>query len=98
MARKTVITREMDIVAEQEGLQPDWILERVAEGRIVIPANPNCKRQKVVGIGFGLRTKVNASIGTSSDITDIDLGVRKAKVAEEEKAYTLQGRWNRTIV
>ena len=89
MARKAIITEEMARVAKQEGLQPEWIRERVAEGRIVIPVNHNRKEQKVVGIGFGLRTKVNASIGTSSDIADYDLEVRKAKVAEKEKADTL---------
>ena len=42
-----------------------------------------------MGIGKGLRTKVNASIGTSSDIYDIDLEVKKAIAAEEEGADTL---------
>lgn len=88
-ARKLIITEEMQKVAKEEGLAPDWICERVAEGRIVIPANPNRKQQKAVGIGFGLRTKVNASIGTSSDIKSLDLEIRKAKAAEEEKADTL---------
>lgn len=89
LARKAVITDEMIRVATEEGVDAAWISERVAEGRIVIPVNPNRKKQKTVGIGFGLRTKVNASIGTSSDIADIELEVRKAKVAEEEKADTL---------
>lgn len=89
LARKTIVTEEMKKVAAEEGLAAEWICERVAEGRIVIPANPNRKRQKVVGIGFGLRTKVNASIGTSSDIADLDMEIRKAKAAEEEKADTL---------
>ena len=89
LARKAIITTEMTQVAEQEGLDSEWIRERVAEGRIVIPVNPNRKNQKSVGIGFGLRTKVNASIGTSSDITDFNLEIRKARVAEEEKADTL---------
>lgn len=89
LARKAIITPEIVKVAEQEGIEAEWIRERVAEGRIVIPANPNRKQQNAVGIGFGLRTKVNASIGTSSDIADFDLEVRKAKVAEEEKADTL---------
>ena len=35
------------------------------------------------GIGKGLATKVNASIGTSSDIVDYDAEVRKAKAAQE---------------
>lgn len=89
LARKAIVTDEMKKVATEEGLAADWICERVAEGRIVIPANPNRKNQKAVGIGFGLRTKVNASIGTSSDITDLDMEIRKAKAAEEEKADTL---------
>ena len=42
-----------------------------------------------MGIGTGLRTKVNASIGTSSDIFDLDLEIRKARAAEEEQADTL---------
>lgn len=89
LARKAIITNEMTHVAKQEGLEPLWVCQRVAEGRIVIPVNPNRKEQKAVGIGFGLRTKVNASIGTSSDIQDFDLEVRKAKIAEEEQADTL---------
>jgi len=89
LARKAIITDEMKKVATEEGLAADWICDRVAEGRIVIPANPNRKQQKAVGIGYGLRTKVNASIGTSSDIKDLDLEIRKAKAAEEEKADTL---------
>ena len=89
LARKAIITDEMKKVAAQEGLTEDWICARVAEGRIVILANPNRKNQKPVGIGFGLRTKVNASIGTSSDIADLDMEIRKAKAAEEEKADTL---------
>ncbi|MDZ7664016.1 MAG: phosphomethylpyrimidine synthase ThiC [Desulfotignum sp.] len=49
------------------------------EGRIVIPCNPNRKHQKIVGIGKGLRTEVNASIGTSSDICDIRLEAEKGQ-------------------
>ena len=39
----------------------------VAAGKIVIPWNHLHNPVKAVGIGKGLRTKVNASIGTSSD-------------------------------
>ncbi|MBU1140408.1 MAG: phosphomethylpyrimidine synthase ThiC, partial [Proteobacteria bacterium] len=89
LARKGTVTAEMAEVARQEGLGAQWICDRVAEGRIVIPVNPNRKEQKIVGIGYGLRTKVNASIGTSSDIKDLELEVQKAQTAEEEKADTL---------
>jgi phosphomethylpyrimidine synthase len=89
LAREGVLTDIMKAVAAKENLPDELIRQRVAAGEIVIPCNPNRQKQKVVGIGKGLRTKVNASIGTSSDICDIEMEVRKAKIAEEEGADTL---------
>ena len=89
LAREGVITEQMQTVANDEKMDAAIIRERVAKGQIVIPNNPFRKGQKVVGIGRGLSTKVNASIGTSSDICDIDMEVRKALAAEQEGADTL---------
>jgi phosphomethylpyrimidine synthase len=89
LARQGILTDLMRQVAEQESQDPEILRQRVANGQVVIPNNPNRKNQKPVGIGLGLRTKVNASIGTSSDICDIDLEVRKAQAAQEEGADTL---------
>ena len=91
LARAGIITEAMKKVAMDEGfgLDPETIRQRVADGHIVIAVHPNRPLQKVVGIGRGLRTKVNASIGTSSDIADIELEVRKAQMAEAEQADTL---------
>ncbi|MCP4022320.1 MAG: phosphomethylpyrimidine synthase ThiC [Desulfobacteraceae bacterium] len=88
-AKDGIITQEMKMVALNEGLSPQFIREHTAKGQIVIPCNPKRKNQKVIGIGKGLRTKVNASIGTSSDICQLDFEVGKAKAAEEEGADTL---------
>ena len=88
-ARQGNLTREMAFVAEAEGLTTQFIMDKVAKGEIVIPCNTNRPDQKISGIGTGLRTKVNASIGTSSDICDVDLEVAKAKAAEEEGVDTL---------
>jgi phosphomethylpyrimidine synthase len=89
LARDGVVSEQMQTVANDEKMDALIIRERVANGQIVIPNNPFRKGQKVVGIGRGLSTKVNASIGTSSDICDIDLEVRKALAAEQEGADTL---------
>ncbi len=87
-ARAGVVTAEMTEIASDEGYSAETIREHVAAGRIVIPGNSN-RKPKVRGIGMGLRTKVNASIGTSSDIVDYAAEVRKARIAEETGADTL---------
>jgi len=88
-ARAGICTRQMRQVADDEQKDVDWVRSMVAAGEIVIPVHADRPAQKIVGIGSGLRTKVNASIGTSSDIRDIDLERKKARVAEEEGADTL---------
>jgi phosphomethylpyrimidine synthase len=87
-ARAGELTAQIVAVAQEEGLDPVVVRDRVARGTIVIPNNTS-RQHRVVGIGEGLRTKVNASIGTSSDIVDIEAEIRKARAAEDEGADTL---------
>ncbi|MDM7934004.1 MAG: phosphomethylpyrimidine synthase ThiC [Methanothrix sp.] len=82
------LTDEMRYVAKEEGRTPEFILRGIASGRIVIPVSPY-RRTRPVGIGKGLRTKVNASIGTSSDIVDVEMEVEKARAAEAAGADTI---------
>ncbi|MFZ5762217.1 MAG: phosphomethylpyrimidine synthase ThiC [Thermodesulfobacteriota bacterium] len=89
LARDGIITTPMQQVAAAEGFDAEAIRSLVAAGEIVIPMNPNRPGQKVTAIGTNLRAKVNASIGTSSDIADLNLECRKARAAEEEGADTL---------
>lgn len=88
-AREGVITPQMAAVGANENIPPEYVRLMVAEGKIVIPWNHNRKPAKIAGIGKGLATKVNASIGTSSDIVDYTAEVRKAKAAQESGADTL---------
>ena len=53
--------------ADAENLSEDFIREGLAAGTIVIPKNVNRKLSKIVAVGQGLKTKVNANIGTSPD-------------------------------
>lgn len=87
-ARAGTITEEMRAVAKQEGVTGDFVRRGIAGGHIVIPVSPY-RKVKLCGIGQGLRTKVNASIGTSSDIVDIPMEIEKAKRAEQAGADTL---------
>src|SRR5512147_2648305 len=87
-ARKGLVTEQMKAVSAAENVSIDHVRIMVAEGKIVIPWN-SVRKPKAVGVGKGLRTKVNASIGTSSDIIDYEAEVRKAKTALAAGADTL---------
>ena len=82
------ITPEMEAVAQREQVEAAYVRDMIAAGKIIIPLN-TVRKSSPVGIGKGLATKVNASIGTSSDIVDIDAEIRKARAAEECGADTL---------
>jgi len=88
-ARAGLITEQMATVAKNEQLEAGFVRQMVAEGKIVIPWNINRKPARIAGIGKGLSTKVNASIGTSSDIVDYSAEVRKALAAQAAGADTL---------
>jgi len=87
-AREGLVTSQMTEVAEREAVTAEYVREQVALGAIVIPWNHH-RKPKAVGIGKGLSTKVNASIGTSSDIIDYAAEVRKAQAAQAAGADTL---------
>lgn len=81
-ARRGIPTEEMLQVAKDEDIDINYIIQKVANGSIIIPRN-NIRKQKikVVGIGKGLKTKVNVNIGTSTLYQNLDEEVSKAKVA-----------------
>lgn len=78
------ITKEMRHVALEEGVDVEIIRQRVANGQIVIMGH-----RHPVGIGRGLRTKINANIGTSSVAVDSELEAQKAVIAVKYGADTI---------
>jgi phosphomethylpyrimidine synthase len=89
MARKGTVSPQMSLVAKNEGLEAEIVRQGVAEGTIVIPANPKHTSLVPCGIGQGLKTKVNANIGTSSDFGNIDTELEKLRVAIDSGADTV---------
>ena len=81
-AQKANITPEMEVVAKQENIDVNKLVRLIADGKVVIPKNVH-RDSKACGIGEGLTTKINANIGSSSKIDDLDLEVNKAKLAVE---------------
>ena len=84
-ARAGQITPQMKEVAEREHRDPEYIRERVADGRIAIPANivHIKKGMRAFGVGEGLSTKVNVNLGISGDKADADEEWKKVKIAED---------------
>ena len=89
LAQNGIVSPQVKHVAEQEGVQPDFILQGLLDGTIVILANPDHKNLIPCGIGKGLRTKVNANIGTSPDFCDLDIELRKLQVAIDSGSDTV---------
>ena len=77
LAKEGTISPQMKQVAQHEGVEVEFVREGVAKGTIVIPANINHTNLVPYGIGQGLRTKVNANIGTSSDYGDVNTELEK---------------------
>jgi len=80
-ARKGLITEEMKIAARVEKVAPEYIRRGIVDGTIVLVRNVKHTTIKPLAIGLGLRTKVNANIGTSKDHMDLNLELKKLKIA-----------------
>lgn len=80
-ARKGIVTPQIKAVAEKENVAIDYIMKKVAEGKIAIPANKNHKSLDAVGIGEGLKTKINVNLGISKDCPSVDKELEKVQGA-----------------
>ncbi|MBL7107011.1 MAG: phosphomethylpyrimidine synthase ThiC [Phycisphaerae bacterium] len=77
------ISKEVEFVASNEGVDTELLRQEVAAGRVVIPANKIHLQTnlKPVGIGRILSTKVNANIGASSEKSTVDEEIEKMQAA-----------------
>lgn len=88
-ARNNELTPEMEAIALKEEIRPEYLLEKVAEGRIVILKNINHSNVVPTGVGEGLLVKVNANIGTSGKKSSICEEICKLKMVEKTGADTV---------
>jgi phosphomethylpyrimidine synthase len=88
-AKRGVITPQLKQVAKVERVSEDELLQLVATGRVVIPANIHSKLEKPCGIGKGLKVKVNANLGTSPDYPSQEEELKKLQMALDARADTV---------
>ena len=81
MARAGKISPEMAQAAAAENVSAEKIRELIATGRAVIPKNKGHRFAQVLAIGEGLRTKVNANIGTSGPCSGLEREMAKLDAA-----------------
>lgn len=85
-ARQGDVTPQMRHVLAEEKIHEADLLARVAEGRIVIPANREHKTLVAKGIGAGLTTKINVNLGVSEDCCNVEAELNKVRRSIELKA------------
>ena len=85
-AKRGIVTREMEIVAQKENMDIKELQQLMAQGKVIIPANKKHTALDPEGIGRGMRTKINVNIGISKDCCNFDIELEKAKKAIELKA------------
>lgn len=88
-AKAGFLTPQMETVAKDENIDPQILMQRVAAGSVVIPANKNHKALHPYGVGEGLRTKINVNLGISGDIHDYVCEMEKVRVALKYKAEAI---------
>jgi phosphomethylpyrimidine synthase len=89
LARKGTVSPQVRHVAEKESVDTDFVIRGLASGEMVVPANVNHTNLTPCGIGKGLKTKVNANIGTSSDFCDLNTELKKLQTAIDFGADTV---------
>lgn len=84
-ARRQIVTDQVRSAAEREPVSPEEIANNIRKGTVVLPANRVhiAHGLRPVAIGRGLTIKVNANIGTSTDIVDLDSEKSKLNKALE---------------
>ncbi len=85
-AKRGRITQEMEDSAEREGLPAEFIRAGIADGTIIVVKNRVHRGIKGLAIGRGLKTKVNANIGTSRDRADLEEEIKKLHTAVDAGA------------
>ncbi len=80
-ARKGIVTPEMEAAAAKEEMDVKELMELMAKGQAIIPANKRHTSLSPAAIGSRLKTKINVNLGISRDCKDMDVEVAKVNSA-----------------
>ena len=80
-ARENIITDKMQQAADDACIPASVLRDKIAGGTAIVCHNNRHQNGRPLAVGEGIKTRVNANIGTSKDDTSIDNELEKAKVA-----------------
>jgi phosphomethylpyrimidine synthase len=89
IAKNKIKSELIKSIAQSENLEEEFVRAGIACGTIVIPKNIKSILKKNVAVGAGLKTKVNANIGTSPDHIDLKEELAKLDTAVKAGADTV---------
>ncbi len=92
-ARKGILTPQMAQVLGAETISEQDLMERVASGRIAIPANRRHRNLIAAGVGQGLKTKINVNLGVSKDVCSFESEMEKMSARSNLKWRRPGSRW-----
>ncbi len=87
--RQGVIPESIEETAAIEGVQPEVLARDIADGYTVLLKNEIRATARPVAVGRGLRTKINANIGTSNAYPSVEEEVNKCRIAIDSGADTV---------
>ena len=88
-ARAGIVTEEMRQAVEGEPIRAEELRDSIAAGRAVLPKNRNHSFPILRAIGQGLKTKVNANLGTSGECCSMEMEAEKLKAALDAKTDSI---------
>jgi phosphomethylpyrimidine synthase len=88
-AKKGIVTEEMKRAVVDEPVTAEELRDLIAAGHAVLPKNINRSFPILRAIGKGLKTKVNANLGTSGECSMLDLESEKLKASLRAKTDSI---------
>ncbi len=88
-ARKGIVTNAMKHVSATENMDIELLMQKMAEGKIIIPFNKNHKNLIPAGVGEGLKTKINVNLGISRDCSNITSEMKKVELSLKYNADSI---------
>lgn len=88
-AKAGIVTEEMQLAVAGEPITADALRDLIAAGRAVLPKNRNHAFPTLRAIGQGLKTKVNANLGTSGECCSLEMETAKLKAALDARTDSI---------